>query len=344
MGDEFLPAPFKGLFSRCDDAPTEGEQAQEHDGLWYVERNEGESATIQPLSPQFVPTGKRELIDSDDLLNNYCPEPALYQKKVRPQVERMEKALERGDKLREEGQFQRAESQYGTALSLDENNVRACFGIGICYVRKNDRDKAVFTLEKLLTLEAAFDARYKALYNEFGIALRKMKMFDEALRFYAKGAEAAADDDHLMFNISRAHWENDEFKESLSYLDKALAINPGLNPARLMKKHLLKIHPELTSEAAPTPPKPKDHVQLPAKGEAAPAASPDAVQDAVVAEPVQLDSGDSPPADAAPNDVQDDAPKEAPDAETAQEPDDAEDMEFVQLDSSDAAGDDDTST
>ncbi len=315
MGDDFLPAPFKGIFSRCDDDPAEGEKRQEHDGLWYVERNEGESATIQPLSPEFVPTGKREIIDVTDLLAAYCPEPALYQKKVRPQTERMEKALDRGDKLREEGQFQRAESQYGTALSLDENNVRACFGIGICFVRKNDKDKAVSTLEKLLTLEAAFDARYKTLYNEFGIALRKMKMFKEALRFYDKGAEAAADDDHLMFNISRTYWEKEDFKDSLIYLDKALAINPVLTPARRMKQYLLKNHPELAADAAPMPPKPKtagrsdmEQVNLPAKGEAA--------------------AGDKAPADKA---------KDEPSDEKAPEEDnsDTETLEFMQLDTHD---------
>ena len=257
MGDEFLPAPFKGLFSHCVDEPAGGDPPSDQDGLWFVERNEGEAATIQPVGPSFVPTGKREIIDTDVLMRDYCPEPALYQKKVRPQMERMDKALDRGDALREEGQFQRAEAQYDTALSLDENNVRACFGIGICFVRKNDKEKAVLTLEKLLTLEAAFDARYKRLYNEFGIALRKMNMFDEALRFYEKGAEAAADDDHLMFNISRAFYAKDDFDQSLTFLDKALTINPKLTPAKRMKQHLLKAHPELEGQAAPAPPPPK---------------------------------------------------------------------------------------
>ncbi len=69
-----------------------------------MERNEGESATIHPLSPQFVPTGKRKIINADDLLARYCPEPALYRKKVRPQIMRLEKSLERGDRLRCHGQ------------------------------------------------------------------------------------------------------------------------------------------------------------------------------------------------------------------------------------------------
>ena len=241
--EDLLAVPFRGLFSEFRSSSVGSGVTRKRSTVtlfWYTERLTADAITIQALNRNFVPSGPRQEVTRRHVLEAFTPEPVLYQRKVLPQIQRLEKALERGDALRGQGQHKRAETQYGTALALDENNVRACFGIGIVHARQGNRDKAMAALDRLLSMAEVVEAGCcTALFNEFGIALRKRGMLDEALRFYTRclGSPCGCDD-HLLFNISRVHLEKQDAGAAMECLGRALAINPDLDPARRMLRRL----------------------------------------------------------------------------------------------------------
>ncbi len=237
-----LAVPFRGLFSEFRSSSVGSGVTRKRSTMtlfWYTERLADDLTTIQSLNRNFVPCGPKQPVSPEHVVNSFTPEPILYQRKVMPQITRLEKTLKRGDDLRKQDQLKRAEIQYGTALSLDENNVRACFGIGIVHARLGNREKTRAILDKLLSMDEFVESGYcTALFNEFGIALRKRGMYGESLRFYSKCLGTGGRDDHLLFNISRVYLEQRNTPEAMACLDKALAINPGLVPARRMRHHL----------------------------------------------------------------------------------------------------------
>ncbi len=236
-----LTVPFQGLFSESRTSSV-GTGTTTRNSLvklyWYIERLVHETTTKQALNNNFVPSGMQQPIAPEKVIIEYTPEPALYRNKVLPQIERLEKALDRGDKLRKENQHNRAEIHYKTALDLDEANIRANFGIGMVYIAMGNRDKALATLHNLLEIDQTFHAKYKHMFNEFGMMLRKSKMYEEALRFYMKGLEVCQDDENLLFNIARVHLENHNFDNCREYLDRIIEINPSMAVAQKMIDHL----------------------------------------------------------------------------------------------------------
>ena len=71
------------------------------------------------------------------------------------------------------------EREQSRALLEHMGNVRANFGIGLCYIDRGEREKATEVFERLVKLDAAFEDEHKHLFNEFGISLRKAGMASE---------------------------------------------------------------------------------------------------------------------------------------------------------------------
>lgn len=86
-------------------------------------------------------------------------------------------------------------------------------------------DKACDIFKRLVGLEATFAAEHKHLFNEFGISLRKAKLVDQAVNYYERALELAEEDEHLHYNVARAHFERGDDKECREHLNKALDIN-----------------------------------------------------------------------------------------------------------------------
>ena len=85
---------------------------------------------------------------------------------------------------------------------------------------------------ELVGVKAAFDGKNQHLFNEFGISLRKSELFNEAIVYYRRGLDFVKNDEHLYYNLARAHYEDGDWNGCLDGLIMSHRLNPGLGVAR----------------------------------------------------------------------------------------------------------------
>ncbi|MDC0336557.1 tetratricopeptide repeat protein [Pseudodesulfovibrio sp.] len=198
---------------------------QESRVLWYVKQREVDEFGIRKINPQFVPVGDEKIIDQEKLLDEYTPEVEIHNTQVEPAMCALRKTIAKGDKHREKGEPLSAEMEYTKALDVDEKNVRAMFGLGLVYLDRKDKEKSRMVFDELVGMEAAFSDKHKHLFNEFGIALRKSELYDEAVQYYTRAVELTTDDENLYYNLARAFYEKDDWEHCIEFASRALKID-----------------------------------------------------------------------------------------------------------------------
>ena len=200
--------------------------------LWFVEQTGEESFEVRKLNDRNVPAGNAEIVPLHRLVNDFTPELAYYEDVVLPAMLALEEILDQGDEYRENGRLYSAEMEYGKALCIEERNVRALFGLGLIFLSRKEIQRTRELLNELVQVKAAFDGKNQHLFNEFGIALRKSQLFNEAVVYYRRGLDFVKDDENLFYNLARAHYENGEWAPCLDALINSNRLNPGLEQAR----------------------------------------------------------------------------------------------------------------
>lgn len=198
---------------------------------WFARELADQTIEVQPLNVNYIPSGPKNTIPKDEFLDKFAPEPEFYTVTVMPKMRELEKTVARGDRHRKRGETFSAEFEYGNAVKVDEENVRANFGLGLTYLERGARDKAQDIFERLIKIEAAYEPEHKHLFNEFGINLRKNKMIDQALEYYRRAQELADNDENLYYNIARVYLEQKDIPNTIAMLNKALEINPDMPEA-----------------------------------------------------------------------------------------------------------------
>ncbi|MBW1709764.1 MAG: tetratricopeptide repeat protein [Deltaproteobacteria bacterium] len=132
----------------------------------------------------------------------------------------------------EKKEYLSAEYEFNRALDLDEENLRANFGVGKVYLSMGEPEKAVGVFEKVSQVEAVFEKKNKHVFNELGIELRKLGLHRQAVSFYKKALSFVKDDEHLYFNIGRAYYMDGDINSAGKYVKKALKLNPSLPEAK----------------------------------------------------------------------------------------------------------------
>ncbi len=199
---------------------------------WYVEQIGADSYEARKLNTNYLPTDEVVRLSTEKFLIRFTPEITLYAEKVRPAMTEVARTIERGDRLRDEGRLYSAEEAYDEVLAVDENNVRATFGLGLTFLARDDAPRAKAVFDRLVELDAAYETRHKHMFNEFGIALRKSTLFDEALLYYFRGVELGCEDEHLLFNIARVYFEKHDWANCAKYLALCLETNQAVEEAR----------------------------------------------------------------------------------------------------------------
>lgn len=193
--------------------------------FWFVEQH-GDVIECQPLNTNYVPSGPKRKISMEELIAKFSPEPEFYMNSVYPKMQELQHSIKQGDKYRENGEGFAAEYEYSRALKVDEDNVRANFGIGLTYLERGDASKAQDIFERLVKLDAAFEPQHKHLFNEFGINLRKNKMLAESREYYARALQLSPKDENLNMNMARVLLESKDLEGCVDYLLEALRIAP----------------------------------------------------------------------------------------------------------------------
>ncbi len=195
--------------------------------FWFAEEDDTGTIYIQSINTNCVPTGNKRVITKDELIEKYSPEPEFYIQSVFPRMRELNETLDRADAARTRGENFSAEYEYDTALQVDVDNVRANFGIGLTYLARGEAEKADNIFSRLVHLEGAFEEEHKHLFNEFGISLRKNKMFDQSLDYYLRALQLSKHDENLYANIARVYLERKDIPRCLEYLSKALHLAPN---------------------------------------------------------------------------------------------------------------------
>ncbi len=205
---------------------------------WYVIRN-GDNFLAQGINSVHIPSGEKFNVSKKDLLSQYDPEMDYMYQKLLPALRNLEGTLAKGDRHRSRMEHFSAEMEYNEALRIDADNVRATFGLGLTYLELQDSKKADAVFKSLIHLDAAFDEEYKHLFNEFGIQLRKNKMFDHAVQYYNRARELSREDENIFFNLARAWYEKGDWSNCLRHLVICLTMNKQLEEAQRFCRHIL---------------------------------------------------------------------------------------------------------
>ena len=193
---------------------------------WYaVELPEGE-VEIQPLNVNCIPSGPKKRVSMEEFLEKFSPEPEFYVSNVFPKIKEVNKTIARADRYRQNKEYFSAEMEYGNALKIDEDNIRANFGLGITYLERGENNKAEDILGRLVKLDGAFESEHKHLFNDFGINLRKNGMYDQSIAYYSRALELTTHDENLYYNIARAYLERKDPDQAVEHLLKGLEVNP----------------------------------------------------------------------------------------------------------------------
>ena len=155
-------------------------------------------------------------------------------------MQQLNETIVRGEAHRERGAHYSAEFEFKQATMVDEENVRANFGLGLTYLDRGEQVKANDIFERLVKLDATFLPDHKHLFNDFGINLRKNRMLDQALEYYLKAEALVQNDENLFHNVARVYYEKGDLDKCLEYLDKSLAVNPNMEESRLFYEFLEK--------------------------------------------------------------------------------------------------------
>lgn len=249
--------PFRGVFSTQSSAVigfgATKRKVKQSINVFAEEQPDGTYA-VRTLNKHYVPSGRVRVITRDELLADYLPEPDLYMNKVVPIMRRVRENVEAGDGHRAADELMSAEFEYKNALRVDEEHIRATFGLGLTYLDRGELENAKLVCRRLITLEAAFGKEHKHLFNEFGIKMRKHGMYDLALRYYFKAFRLTRTDDHLLYNISRTYCESGNFRIARKFMAQALALNPDFPEAkslsRFIERKAREASPDWTGRAA----------------------------------------------------------------------------------------------
>jgi len=199
---------------------------------WFAREIPGNKVELKSLDADFVPRGASILLERGEVLDQYLPEPqSTFKHLSRP--------LMQGDCSREQGNHAGAAKEYEKVLVIDEENIRANFGLGISYLAMERPEKALYVFREILRLDEAFREEHKHLFNEFGISLRRKGLYAETLEFYFKAQEMTSMDENLQFNIARAFFEMGDAEKAVGHLLKALDINSYFEEGHMFAKFLL---------------------------------------------------------------------------------------------------------
>lgn len=205
--------------------------------LYYAREVEGDMIELQGLNNKNVPFGEVEEVSKDQLLADYLPMPQLF-KEVVGNLRKVQKSVARGDKFRKRGENFTAEYEYANALNLDEQNVRANFGIGLCLLARDEDDKARKVFDRIIKIESAFGEDHKHLFNEYGIALRKKKLTGQAVDYYKRALDLADDDENLWYNLARTHFDRKDWAKCGEAVSRCMALDATHHEGKKMLDYL----------------------------------------------------------------------------------------------------------
>jgi tetratricopeptide (TPR) repeat protein len=209
------------------------------ENFWYCVAQENGTILAKLLDFNDEPMGYQEEVPFEEFETRFTYQPDYKPRRELARQEEADKIAARGERHLENKEYFSAEYEFGSALEKDEKNVRANFGLGETYLAQGDTEKAKEQFGKLSQVDAITDSRYKHIFNEFGIKLRQLGMYGEAVRHYERALKLEPKDENLWFNLARALFEGGKGEKAGQALTKAMELNPDFAEAKLLMEGIL---------------------------------------------------------------------------------------------------------
>ncbi len=199
----------------------------------YWVRREDEAYVLEYLKLDGASTGmESERLSAEEFEKRFhkTPEPEPEEERS-PEEKKQDKIVRQGEIHLEKEEFHSAEYEFQNALKLDENNVKANFGLGKSYSGqgKIEEAKAVFT--QLGENEELYKTKNKHTFNELGIMLRKEEMYEDAIKNYHRAIGLDAEDPILHYNLALALYHLKRPGEAREHLETSLGLDVGFDDA-----------------------------------------------------------------------------------------------------------------
>ena len=198
---------------------------------WYCRQLNTIDVEVQPLNGYHVPSGVRKIINVEEFVKTYTPEPKYYELHTVPAMKTLKEKIDQGIEAFSLGRLDKAEKAFIKALMIDDLSIDANYGLGEVYSEKKEYIKLKQVLNTLLGLDEAFNQVHMQKINSFGVSLRKNGHFSEAINFFNKALEINRTDENLHFNMARVYYDKGELHTCIDCLRNAVDLNGGFAEA-----------------------------------------------------------------------------------------------------------------
>lgn len=202
---------------------------------WICRQIDNEQVQVQPTNDKLVRLGKPRTVPLQVFLETFEPEPEFYIQAAAFKPSATEDPAQGGDP----GEVIEGFSVSGGPEEI-ERNARAGFGIGMTYLRRGNKPKAVDIFDRLAEVKADFQPTHKHMFNDFGISLRKERLFECSLKHYDRALELSEYDEHIHHNLARVYFEMRDVDNALRCLRRSLELNPELKESLLFLHYIQK--------------------------------------------------------------------------------------------------------
>jgi len=196
-----------------------------------IEKEDGQ-IEVRYLDKNDEPIDFPERIPKDIFIRDSVFLPYFLEERKAEKEKKANKKILTAEEHVKKNELYSAEYEYKLALRVDEENLRAYFGIGNVYLKMGEKDKAKDIFVKISRVDAIFEEKNKHFFNDCAIQLRKQELYTEAIDYYNKAIELCDGDENLYFNLSRAYFENNDINKAKEKIIRALEINPEFEEAK----------------------------------------------------------------------------------------------------------------
>ena len=186
---------------------------------------DSEEVEIRYLGANHEPIDDVEKIPLKTFISNFTFQPYYFEQKEAEKEKKIVKHCVVAEDHAARKEFHSAEYEFKMALKIDEESLRANFGIGNVYFEMGEKEKAKEIFRKVATIDAMFEEKNKHFFNRCGIQLRKQEMYDEAINYYEKAIRISSKDENLLFNLARSYSEKGNQEMAKESIYKALTLN-----------------------------------------------------------------------------------------------------------------------
>lgn len=208
------------------------------DGIYLVTADP-QVKQIFPLQVTYEHGKERELLeDLRGLLEAFdCTIRDEAEEAMRLLEERKQKMLKEAIDALERGEFDVARTKFQNIAREYKDDSSLIGHIGELLLNAKQYDEAIIYLESALEMSPEL----AHLYNQIGMALRKVKKFETAEKYYLKASNYLGRDPNLFFNLGRLYMDWGNWDKALKSAEAAIMLEPEFVEAQKLAAYVRKM-------------------------------------------------------------------------------------------------------